>query len=313
MFSAPQNQCCVPHDHPGADLGTIVGWRFAFDNRPSRLCGRRRRSHKTDCAYDRSRLGLIHCSIPGLGREFATADPVCASVLPTGAPQRKLGLDDRWDSDNDSRLGHPFRSHRKYAALTPNAAASAAVKALPAGGPSEISALTWFTHERANMKRLYRLFAARRRHWRWELNPHICAPSLYVGTSDFSKPTKRRPTRRSILLNYARRLLWLFPNVLVRRPDRRGRRGRIGIVSERRRGRSREQATTTTTAAGEPLAGLAFFVEDMECRQADIGNFLLAQCNFVSHSCAARQQIRCRRTADSLSSTRQRQRQPGRS
>jgi hypothetical protein len=226
MFSAPQNQCCVPHDHPGADLGTIVGWRFAFDNRPSRLCGRRRRSHKTDCAYDRSRLGLIHCSIPGLGREFATADPVCASVLPTGAPRRKLGLDDRWDSDNDSRLGHPFRSHRKYAALTPNAAASAAVKALPAGGPSEISALTWFTHERANMKRLYRLFAARRRHWRWELNAHICAPSLYVGTSDFSKPTKRRPTRRSILLNYARRLLWLFPTVLLRRPDRRGRQGR---------------------------------------------------------------------------------------
>ena len=144
------------------------------------------------------------------------------------------------------------------------------LKPLPARGPVGNKRITRFTHERADMKRLYRLFAARRRHWRWELNPHICAPNLYVGTSDFSKPTKRRPTRRSILLNYARRLLWLFPNVLVRRPDRRGRRGRIGIVSERGRGRSREQATTATTAAGEPLAGLAFFVGDMECRQADM-------------------------------------------
>jgi hypothetical protein len=70
--------------------------------------------------------------------------------------------------------------------------------------------------------------------------------------------------------------------VLVRRTDRRW---RIGIISERGRGRSREQATTTTTAAGEPLAGVAFFVEDMECRQTNLGNFLLAQCNFVSHSC----------------------------
>jgi hypothetical protein len=68
--------------------------------------------------------------------------------------------------------------------------------------------------------------------------------------------------------------------VLVRPP----RRGRIGIVSERGRRRSREQATTTTTAAGEPLAGPAFFVEDMECRQADIGNFLLAERDLTAHS-----------------------------
>jgi hypothetical protein len=33
----------------------------------------------------------------------------------------------------------------------------------------------------------------------------------------------------------------------------------------------------TTTAAREPLAGSTFFVEDMERRQADIGNFLLAE------------------------------------
>jgi hypothetical protein len=66
---------------------------------------------------------------------------------------------------------------------------------------------------------------------------------------------------------------WLFSNVLVRRIDRRW---RIGIVSKRGRGRSREQATTATTAAGEPLAAVAFSVEDMECRQTDLGKFFLA-------------------------------------
>jgi hypothetical protein len=53
--------------------------------------------------------------------------------------------------------------------------------------------------------------------------------------------------------------------------------GRIDLVSKRGRRRAREQATTTTTAAGGPLAGLIFVVEDMECRQADIGNFILAE------------------------------------
>jgi hypothetical protein len=46
----------------------------------------------------------------------------------------------------------------------------------------------------------------------------------------------------------------------------------MDIVSEDGRWRSREQATTTTTATREPVAGLTFFVEDMERRQADIGN-----------------------------------------
>ena len=46
------------------------------------------------------------------------------------------------------------------------------------------------------------------------------------------------------------------------------------------RGRSREQATTTTTAAGEPLAGLEFLVEHMECHQGDIGKFLFARARF---------------------------------
>ena len=57
------------------------------------------------------------------------------------------------------------------------------------------------------------------------------------------------------------------------------------------RRRAREQATTTTTAAGEPLAGLIFVVEDMECRQADIGNFMLAERNFLTHCYVARRRI----------------------
>jgi hypothetical protein len=89
-------------------------------------------------------------------------------------------------------------------------------------------------------------------------------------------------------------LLWLFPNLLVRRPRRTGPRG-IGIAPERGRGRPREQATTTTTAAGEPLAGMAFFVEDMECRQADVENFLFTERDLVAHASVACQRIQRRR------------------
>jgi hypothetical protein len=66
---------------------------------------------------------------------------------------------------------------------------------------------------------------------------------------------------------------------------------RIDIVSERGRGRSREQATTTTTAAGEPLAGLTFIVNDMECCQANIGNFILVDRNFLTHCGVAHRRI----------------------
>jgi hypothetical protein len=67
--------------------------------------------------------------------------------------------------------------------------------------------------------------------------------------------------------------------------------GRIDFVSERRRRRSREQATTATTATREPLAGLTFFVEDMERRQADIGNFLVAERHFLPYCGVARRRI----------------------
>jgi hypothetical protein len=86
--------------------------------------------------------------------------------------------------------------------------------------------------------------------------------------------------------------LWLLPNVLVRRSDGMGRRERKSVVSERGRGRLRELATST--ASGEPpRAGLrdAFFVEDVECRQADVENLLFAERDLVAHSGAARPRI----------------------
>ena len=82
-----------------------------------------------------------------------------------------------------------------------------------------------------------------------------------------------------IMVRAKKSLALPLSNFLVRRPDRTGRK-RIGIVSERGRGRSREQATTTATAAGEPLAGSDLFVKDMECRQSDVGNFLVGGAKF---------------------------------
>ena len=106
--------------------------------------------------------------------------------------------------------------------------------------------------------------------------------------------------------------LGILRNMFVPPPSGATRLGRIDIVSERGRWRSREQATTTTTATREPLAGLTFFVEDIERRQADIGNFLLAQRHFLT-DCG----VACRgiwsRPGCYRHSTRQRQRQSGRS
>jgi hypothetical protein len=105
--------------------------------------------------------------------------------------------------------------------------------------------------------------------------------------------------------------LGILRNMFVPSSSRAMRLGRIDIVSERGRWRSREQATTTTTATREPFAGLTFFVEDMERRQADIGNFLLAERHFMT-DCG----VACRRIWSRpryRHSTRQRQRQSGRS
>jgi hypothetical protein len=88
--------------------------------------------------------------------------------------------------------------------------------------------------------------------------------------------------------------------------------GRIDLVSERGRGRSCEQATTPTTAACEPLNGLTFLVENMECHEADIGNFILAERNFLTHYCVSRRRIRSRPGCFGHSA-RERQRQSGRS
>ena len=69
---------------------------------------------------------------------------------------------------------------------------------------------------------------------------------------------------------------------------------RIDIVSERGRGRPREQATSATTAARKPLAGLTFFVKDMERHQADIGNFFLAEHSFLTDGGVTRRRVRSR-------------------
>jgi hypothetical protein len=54
----------------------------------------------------------------------------------------------------------------------------------------------------------------------------------------------------------------LSRNMFVRPSGRAMRLGRIDIASEPRRWRSRELATTTTTATRQPLACLTFLVED---------------------------------------------------
>jgi hypothetical protein len=69
----------------------------------------------------------------------------------------------------------------------------------------------------------------------------------------------------------------------MRWPDRMWRLKRIGFCSGHRRWRSREQAATTTATARELLAGVAFFVEDMEGRQADIGKFVFVERDFPIH------------------------------
>jgi hypothetical protein len=85
-------------------------------------------------------------------------------------------------------------------------------------------------------------------------------------------------------------------NVPVRRPVRT--RWRIGIVPEHR-GRvigarptaaaaAAGTAGATACAHGQPYArpecSGVFFVEDIECRQADVGDFLLTETDFVTHS-----------------------------
>ena len=107
-------------------------------------------------------------------------------------------------------------------------------------------------------------------------------------------------------------MLWILRNMFVRSSCLAMWLGRIDLVSERGRGRSREQATTTTTAAGEPLTGLTFLVENMECRQADVGNFILAERNFLTHGCVSRRRIRSQ-YGSCGHSARERQRQSGRS
>jgi hypothetical protein len=64
------------------------------------------------------------------------------------------------------------------------------------------------------------------------------------------------------------------------------------------------------TYAGAECAGI-FFVEDIECRQANVRDLLLTQSNFVAHTRVPRQHIRCRSAGCRGCTACQRQRQPG--
>ena len=107
-------------------------------------------------------------------------------------------------------------------------------------------------------------------------------------------------------------MLWILRNMFVRSSCLAMWLGRIDLVSERGRGRSCEQATATTAAAGEPFTCLVFLVENMERRQADIGNFILAERNFLTHGCVSPRRIRSRYGCCGHSAC-ERQRQSGRS
>jgi hypothetical protein len=97
---------------------------------------------------------------------------------------------------------------------------------------------------------------------------------------------------------------------------------RVDIAPERRRSGNSPSRTACAAAAtaaaaassGKSCAGHqcsgAFFVEDIECRQADLGDLLLTESGLVARSGVPRRNIRCRST-DCGRSARQRQRQPG--
>ena len=108
-------------------------------------------------------------------------------------------------------------------------------------------------------------------------------------------------------------VLSLFPNGLVRRPNRTRHRGRIGIAFGGLPCQTREFATSGNLDV--PPAGSEgsspFFVENVECRKADVDDFVFTKDNFVAHSSLASHRIKHRRCGCEGCFVRQRQRQPG--
>jgi hypothetical protein len=104
---------------------------------------------------------------------------------------------------------------------------------------------------------------------------------------------------QSIRRHSAKAVLSLFPNGPVRRPNRmrhqgRIRVGRIGIAFGGLPRQTRELATSSDlhkppAASDGPSP---FFVENVECRQADVADFLLTKDNFVVHSSLASHRIK---------------------
>jgi hypothetical protein len=109
-------------------------------------------------------------------------------------------------------------------------------------------------------------------------------------TSAESANERRAPGRGKVLS--------LFPNGLVRRPNRTRHRGRIGIVFGRGLPRQTRELATSGNL-DEPPAGSEgsspFFVENVECRQADVEDFVFTKYNFVAHSSLASHRIKRRR------------------
>jgi hypothetical protein len=159
-------------------------------------------------------------------------------------------------------------------------------------------------------------------------NPCECR----VGTTGQTYPVRAFGFSRLTSHELAYASLWPFRNVLrrmrvvVRWPDR-TRRRRISIAPNHRRSivgagpaAAAAAAGTTATAAHaahrQPCAGpessSVFFVEDIECRQADVGDFLVTESDFVTRSRVLRQHVGNRRTTCCGCSARQCQRQPGR-
>jgi hypothetical protein len=114
-----------------------------------------------------------------------------------------------------------------------------------------------------------------------------------------------------------------FPNGLVCWPDR-TRRARIGIGAEcgwafntaaALPGQTRKLATAAAPKGHAPLTGACpqrFAVEDVECRQALVEDFLLPEDRFAARGGVARHRVQRRHRVCERSPARQGQRQPGR-
>jgi hypothetical protein len=146
-----------------------------------------------------------------------------------------------------------------------------------------------------------------RRFSRAELRSGICFPYAEIPT-EFSLPS-------TVAAMVSR--LRAFRSVLQRMPVRwpyRTRRQPISIISGPWRGVIGARPAAAAGAHGKSYAGGQcagiFFVEDTECRQANVRDLFLTQSYFVGHTGVPRQHIRCRSAGCRGCTARQRTRRP---